>query len=114
MYPRPRSGIDSVIGGAPGDSPRQAHDPNAVINVWETRMKKPLDEVFSEALGIDRSLVSDTLAYNEIQEWDSIAHMSLVAALEENYGIMMESDDVIGMSSVAKAREILSKYGVES
>ena len=75
---------------------------------------KPVEAVFSETLGIDQSRVSDELTFNSIKEWDSVAHMVLVAALEETYGIMIETDDVIDMSSVAKAREILGKYGVQS
>jgi acyl carrier protein len=74
---------------------------------------KPIAAVFAEALGIDESRVSDNLAYNEIKEWDSVAHMALVAALEDAYGVMMETDDVIDMSTVAKAKEILAKYGVD-
>lgn len=74
---------------------------------------KPVSAVFSEALNIELSRVTDELAYNSIKEWDSVAHMGLVAALEETYGIMIETDDVIDMSSVAKTREILAKYGIE-
>ena len=75
-------------------------------------MTKPVEDVFAEALGIDRSRVSDALTYNSVKEWDSVAHMALIAALEDAYSIMIETDDVIDMSSVSKARQILSKYGV--
>jgi len=75
-------------------------------------MAKRLQEVFSEALGINVERVVDSLEYNSIKEWDSVAHMVLVAALETNYDIMFETDDVIDMSSVARAREILAKYSV--
>jgi acyl carrier protein len=54
------------------------------------------------------------LAYNSIKEWDSVAHMSLISALEEAYDIMIETDDVIDMSSVRRAREILAKYGINA
>jgi acyl carrier protein len=77
-------------------------------------VSKPVEAVFSVALGIDPSLVNDGLSYNSIKEWDSVAHMGLVAALEETYEIMLETDDIIDMSSVAKAKQILAKYGVES
>ena len=75
-------------------------------------MTKPLEEVFSQTLGIERARVVDGLEYNSIKEWDSVAHMALIAALEENYDIMLETEDVIDMSSVGRAREILSKYSV--
>lgn len=67
---------------------------------------------FSEALMIDKSRVSDGLEYNSIKEWDSVAHMTLVAALEEAFDIMLDTDDIIDMSSVGKSKEILAKYDV--
>ena len=75
-------------------------------------MAKPLEDVFSETLGIERARVVDGLEYNSIKEWDSVAHMALIAALEENYDIMLETEDVIDMSSVGRAREIRAKYSV--
>jgi len=38
--------------------------------------------------------------------------MALVAALEEQFGIMLDTDDIIDMSSVAKAKELWGKYDV--
>lgn len=76
-------------------------------------MQPALTAVFAEALGIDEAAVHDDLAFNSIPEWDSVAHMNLIAALEQAYDIMMETDDVIDLSSVAKARQILTKYDVK-
>ncbi|EKP0261925.1 acyl carrier protein [Aeromonas sobria] len=71
-----------------------------------------LEQVFAEALGIDIGSVNDGLAYNSIPQWDSVAHMGLIAQLEDHYGVLLDTDDIIDMSSVAKAREILAKYGI--
>lgn len=76
-------------------------------------MKKSLVQIFAEALAIDPELVSDGLGYQSIPQWDSVAHMTLIAALEDTYEIMLDTDDIIDMSSVAKARQILAKYGVD-
>jgi acyl carrier protein len=67
---------------------------------------------FSSALGIPVERVTDDLAYNAIKEWDSVGHMALVAAIEGEFDVMFDTDDILGMSTVAKAREILSRYGV--
>ncbi|RTE07929.1 acyl carrier protein [Paenibacillus whitsoniae] len=75
--------------------------------------EQKLKAIFAEALGISESIVVDDLLYNSIEQWDSIAHMSLIAAIDEGFDIMMDTDDVIDLSSFAKAKEILSKYGVE-
>ena len=73
-------------------------------------MSEKLRDVFAEALGIDKSIVNDTLMYNEIEEWDSIAHMTLVGEIEDQFDIMLDTDDIIDMSSFAKAKEIVNKY----
>jgi acyl carrier protein len=69
-----------------------------------------LQNIFSDSLGIDISLVKDDLAYNKIPQWDSVAHMSLIASIEEGFDIMLDASDVIDMSSFAKAKDIVAKY----
>jgi len=71
-----------------------------------------LYRVFSEALSIDADDVHNELAYNEIAEWDSVAHMALVAAIETEFNVLFDTDDVIGMKSVKVAKDILTKHGV--
>ncbi|HIP13789.1 MAG TPA: acyl carrier protein [Arcobacter sp.] len=73
---------------------------------------KKLTEVFTEALGVNKDIINDNLEYNSIPEWDSVAHMSLIAELEDSFDIMLDTDDIIDMSSVKKAREILTKYEI--
>ncbi len=72
-----------------------------------------LQQVFAEALGVELALVVDDLTYNTIAEWDSTAHMILVAQIEDNFDVMLDTDDIIDMSSFAKAKEILAKYEVD-
>ena len=54
------------------------------------------------------------LSYQSVELWDSVGHMTLVANLEDTFDIMMETDDIIDLSSYEKGIEILKeKYGVE-
>ncbi len=71
-----------------------------------------LAAVFAQALGIDSSRVSDELTYNTIPEWDSVAHMALVAALEEAFEVMLDTSDILDLSSVQVARSVLGRHGV--
>lgn len=66
---------------------------------------------FVESLEISADKL-DGLEYQGISEWDSVGHMSLVAALEDAFDIMMDTDDIIDFSSFEKGKEILAKYGV--
>ena len=49
------------------------------------------------------------LEYQGISEWDSVGHMGLVAAIEDCFDIMMDTDDIIDFSSFEKGKEILEK-----
>ena len=56
----------------------------------------------------------EQLKYQDIPEWDSVGHMTLIAALEDAFDIMMDTEDIIDFNSYEKGKEILSKeeYGV--
>ena len=45
----------------------------------EERYKK----VFIDTLSIDKDKFTDDIKYNDIPEWDSIGHMTLMSGLEE-------------------------------
>ena len=48
----------------------------------------------------------------QIDEWDSIGHMNLISALEENFKITFETDDIVDFSSFKKGIQILKKYKI--
>ena len=70
-------------------------------------------KAFTEALSIDQSKFDDKVKYNEIPEWDSIGHMTLISELEENFSISIDTDDIVDFSSFEAGKKILSKYGVK-
>lgn len=74
--------------------------------------EEKLRKVFAEALEIDEQQITNDLTYNTIPEWDSIAHMTLIAEIDDQFDTMLDTDDVLDMSSFAKAKEILIKYDV--
>lgn len=53
------------------------------------------------------------LKYQDIQAWDSVGHMGLVAAIEDAFNIMLDPDDIVDLSSFEKGMEILKKYNIE-
>ena len=77
-----------------------------------TENNQKLITAFSTALEIEPATVIDELKYQSIPEWDSMSHMFLISELEEVFEVEIETDDVIDLSSVGKAKEILTKYDV--
>ena len=73
-------------------------------------MEEELRDVFATELKIATSDVTDQLAYAAHPNWDSLAHMSLVEAIENKFNIYLEPDDVVDMSSFAVAKTIVKTY----
>jgi acyl carrier protein len=74
--------------------------------------KEKYTSIFIETLAIEKSKFNENIKYNEIPEWDSIGHMTLMSGLEEGFGISLETDDIVDFSSYQKGIEILEKYKV--
>lgn len=71
------------------------------------------NNAFIVALEITEEELNEGLTYQSIENWDSVGHMGLIGELEDIFGIMMETDDIIDFSSYEKGKELLKKYGVE-
>lgn len=52
------------------------------------------------------------LKYQDIAAWDSVGHMVLMTALEEEFQVELDIDDIIDFSSFEVGQEILAKYNV--
>ena len=75
--------------------------------------KEIYQDIFIKSLSLGKDKFSNNLKYNEVPEWDSIGHMTLISGLEEGFGISMETDDIVDFSSFKKGEEILKKYNVK-
>ena len=75
-------------------------------------IKDKYKDIFIKSLSIDSKDFSEKLEYNEIPEWDSIGHMTLISGLEDGFEISFETDDIVDFSSYKKGAEILSKYKI--
>lgn len=74
--------------------------------------EKILQQAFVDALEVPADVDWEALAYRGIEQWDSVAHMRLVAEIEDVFDVMIDTDDVIDMSSYPKVKAILAKYGI--
>ena len=75
-------------------------------------MRAALQDIFTKEIGIKSEYFVDDLTYNSIPEWDSASHMSIILAIEERFGVTLESDDIVAMTSVRKIIRVLEDKGV--
>ena len=70
------------------------------------------NNAFTENLQISEGELQG-LQYQGTELWDSVGHMTLMAAIEDAFDIMRDTDDIVDFSSYEKGKEILKKYDVE-
>jgi len=71
------------------------------------------NKTFLSSLSIEERNLNKNLKYNDIPEWDSIGHMTLMSGLEDAFNINIETDDIVDFSSYKKGMEILKKYKIK-
>lgn len=67
-------------------------------------------KAFKEALDVDDTVDTSKLNYRDFPAWTSVGHMSLIAALEAEFDTMLDTDDILAMSSFEKAVDIMTRY----
>ena len=74
--------------------------------------KERLRTVFVDSLMLDDDVDVENLKYRDIEAWDSVGHMALVAAIEDEFDVQFDTDQVIDMSSFKVALDMLNGFGV--
>jgi acyl carrier protein len=63
--------------------------------------------VFAEVFACEPGALSMETVPEDVPTWDSLGHMSLVGALEDEFGIRFEVDEIMEMVSVGRIIEII-------
>jgi acyl carrier protein len=56
--------------------------------------------LLADALGIDRSVVDADTAISTTLQWDSLAHMRLILALEERLGRRLDPESIVAIAGI--------------
>lgn len=73
--------------------------------------KTKYDKILMDVLRVKEGELPG-LTYQSIQTWDSVGHMNMIEAIEDVFDIMMDTEDIVALSSYEKGMEVLAKYGV--
>lgn len=69
---------------------------------------------FREGLELSDSVDVEKLEYQAISEWDSVGHMSLISCIEDAFDIMLDTDDIVDLSSFSIGMQILeNNYNIQ-
>lgn len=71
-----------------------------------------LRRVFVETLELGDDVDVENLNYRDIPQWDSLGHMTLIGAIEDEFDVQLDTDQVIGLSSFKVGVDTLKGLGV--
>jgi len=72
-----------------------------------------LQNIFIDVFGDVSSKLGDDFTKDNVDGWDSVHQLNIIALIEDNFDLMLDPEDIIACTSYNSAKEILSKYNVE-
>ncbi len=57
-------------------------------------------ELVALTFGVDEARVNATTVQDDLEEWDSVGHLNLMLAVEDEFGVRLEVDDMTRLTSV--------------
>lgn len=73
-------------------------------------MKKEILALMAEVLQVPEDMITEDTRMDDLEEWDSLAHVMLIGELESQLGISLSVDEAVEITSV---KELLELCGVE-
>lgn len=70
-------------------------------------MKNEIRELIAKILNVSTDVVVDDLAVGDIPEWDSLAHMNIIASIEKEFGITIDIEQTLDIEDVEDIIEIV-------
>ena len=72
-----------------------------------------LEELIGSILEIPPTDLTNETGPQTVAVWDSFAHINIITALEEVYGVTLSTDEITSLKSLGDARKVLRAKGVE-
>ena len=77
-----------------------------------TNLEK-LNNIFCEVFSVDAANLNDEFNNCTVEGWDSVHQLSLTSAVEDEFDIMLDAEDILEFTSYANAKTVLAKYDIE-
>lgn len=77
-----------------------------------TNLEK-LNKIFCEVFSVEDSALNSEFNNANVDGWDSVRQLSLTSAIEDEFDIMLDAEDILEFTSYDNAKKVLVKYEVE-
>lgn len=70
------------------------------------------NKIFEEIFLVGEDKLNSDFDNKSVENWDSVRQLSLTTALEDEFDIMFDAEDILELISYEKGKEILRKYEI--
>ena len=77
-----------------------------------TNLEK-LNSIMCEIFSVEESALNNDFNKTTVEGWDSVRQLSLTSAVEDEFDIMLDPEDILKFTSYDNAKTILTKYEIE-
>ncbi|AFQ45944.1 acyl carrier protein [Desulfosporosinus meridiei] len=74
--------------------------------------RQKYNKIFTTLFNINDSQLNKDFTFNNVENWDSIAHLSLITELEDTFNVLFEIEDILSFGSYENGMRILEKYKI--
>lgn len=75
---------------------------------------KDINKILVKVFGVSEENISDDASMNDIPGWDSLTHMDLITAIEEDFCFELDGDEIAEMTSIGNIRKVLTSKNGDS
>ena len=75
---------------------------------------KDINKILVKVFGVSEENISDDATMNDIPGWDSLTHMDLITAIEEDFCIELDGDEIAEMTNIGNIRKVLTAKNGDS
>lgn len=78
------------------------------MNISQENIVPLIETIFREQFMDDRLVVTEETSPETIEDWDSLAHINLLTAVESKFGIRFTADEMAVIDSVATMKQVIA------
>lgn len=66
-----------------------------------------VNDIFHEVFDDDSIVVTEETTADDVEDWDSLMHITLISEVEAEFGFKFQMKDVVGMKNVGEMLDII-------
>lgn len=72
--------------------------------------KERYDRIINEIFELNGMPINESMTRGNTEKWNSLLHLTFVTAIEDEFEIMLDTQDILNLTSYSAGLEIIDKY----